>query len=208
MTDDDDKPLVSALCIFDICHVTHHEGFWNQQESLKDMPNFIADQDDARKIAMDRRPEFLMENNCKGDPVKMFYLMIRMAVASMEVHASYKSKDSKIPSLCGVVLWTKDFMNPKDLAREEEKSIIQHKVYAVPDIKHRCELWLKTYQKIAAYCTADHGFFMIRDIYGMETRPVPRTPARRADPWPKAPKLPGKTAAATSLEEQTSTKPQ
>ena len=187
--------LVPALCIFGICHVTHHEGFWHQQASLKDMPNFIADQEDHLKIAMDRRPEFLMENNCKGDPMKMRYLMIRMDVASMEVPASYKSKDSRIPSLRGVVLPTKDYMDPKDLAREEEKGIIQHKVYAVPDIKHRCEGWLKTYQKIAASCTADHGFFVIRDIYGRELRPVPRTPARKADPGPKAPKA--KAAAAT-----------
>ena len=84
-----------------------------------------------------------------------------------------------------------------------------HKVPAVPEVKHRCETWLKTYQKIVASCTADHDFFVLRDIYGKELRPVPKTPSRKAGPGPKVPKGgaksqgppklpgPGKTGAAT-----------
>ena len=81
--DDDGKPFVEHMVIFDICHVTHHEGFWNKQESLKGLPGFIAEQELALEIAMDHRAGYFMGHECKGDGMKMFYLMIRMAVASM-----------------------------------------------------------------------------------------------------------------------------
>ena len=233
--DDDGKPFVEHMVIFDICHVTHHEGFWDKQESLKGLPGFIAEQELALKIAMDHRAGYFMGHECKGDAMKMFYLMIRMAVASMEEPASFSDKESRVQSVRGVVSPTKAYLDPKNQKREEEKRLIQHKVrvrvrvrgrvrvrvrgrvrvrsllhlllllvpclaftasssrplhkvYQVPEIKHRCELWLKTYQKIAAACTADHGFFVIRDIWGKELKPVAKTPARKADPGPKPPK--------------------
>ena len=67
-------------------------------------------------------------HECKGDGIKMFYLMIRMAVASMEEPASFSDKESRVQSVRGVVSPTKDYLDPKNQKREEEKRLIQHKV--------------------------------------------------------------------------------